>query len=69
MIQYQILQIDIIRIVWQKVWRITNEILGVKELGSRWDYSVHTQNFNSKRSWALKSDLLMSSFLNLAGRV
>ena len=69
MIQYQILQIDIVRIVWQKVWRITNEILGVKELGSRWDYSVHTQNINSKRSWALKSDLLMSSFLNLAGRV
>ena len=43
MIQYQILQIDIVRIVWQKVWRITNEILGVKELGSRWDYSARTQ--------------------------
>ena len=28
--QYQILQIDIIRIVWQTVKRITNEILGVK---------------------------------------
>ena len=23
--------------------RITNEILGVKELGSRWDYSARTQ--------------------------
>ena len=32
MIQYQILQIDIIRIVWQTVGRITNEILGVKGL-------------------------------------
>ena len=31
MIQYQILQIDII-IVWQTVRRITNEILGVKGL-------------------------------------
>ena len=43
MIQYQILQIDIIRIVWQTVRRITDEILGVKGLGSRWDYSVRTQ--------------------------
>ena len=32
MIQYQILQIDIIRTVWQTVGRITNEILGVKGL-------------------------------------
>ena len=32
MIQYQILQIDIIRIVWKTVRRITNENLGVKGL-------------------------------------
>ena len=32
MIQYQILQTDIIRIVCQTVKRITNEILGVKGL-------------------------------------
>ena len=32
MIQYQILQIYIIRIIWQTVRRITNEILGVKGL-------------------------------------
>ena len=32
MIQYQILQIDVIRIVCQKVKRITSEILGVKGL-------------------------------------
>ena len=32
MIQCQILQIDIIRILWQIVRRITNEILGVKGL-------------------------------------
>ena len=31
MIQYQILRTDI-RIVWETVRRITNEILGVKEL-------------------------------------
>ena len=32
MIQYQILQIDTIRIEWQTVRRIVNEILGVKGL-------------------------------------
>ena len=32
MIQYQILQIDIIRIVWKTVRRITNENLGVQGL-------------------------------------
>ena len=29
---YQILQTNILRIVWQRVRRITNEILGVKGL-------------------------------------
>ena len=33
LIQNQILQTQIIRIVWQTVRRITNEILGVKGLG------------------------------------
>ena len=32
LIQYQILQTNIIRIVWQTEERITDEILGVKEL-------------------------------------
>ena len=32
MIEYQILQIDKIRIVWQTVRRIINEIMGVKGL-------------------------------------
>ena len=32
MIQYQILQPNLIRIIWQIVRRITDEILGVKEL-------------------------------------
>ena len=31
MIQYQILQANIMRIIWQTIKRITNEILGVKE--------------------------------------
>ena len=31
-IQYQILQTNIMRIIWQTVKRITNEILGVSEL-------------------------------------
>ena len=30
--QYQILQIDIIRIVWKTAGRITNKIMGVKGL-------------------------------------
>ena len=32
LIQYQILQTNIIRIVWQTVRRITNKILGLKGL-------------------------------------
>ena len=32
--QYQILQTNITRIVWQTIRRITNEILGVKRLSS-----------------------------------
>ena len=32
LIQYQILQTDITRTIWQTVRRITNEILGVKGL-------------------------------------
>ena len=35
MIQYQILQTNIMRIVWKMVRRITNEILGVKGLGKK----------------------------------
>ena len=30
LIQYQILQIEIMNILWQTIGRITNEILGVK---------------------------------------
>ena len=51
MIQYQILQTDIIRIVWQTVRRITDETLGVKGLGSRWDYSVRTQIVKEAGLW------------------
>ena len=36
LIQYQTLQIDIIRIVSQTVKKITNEILQVKGLASEW---------------------------------
>ena len=34
LIKYQILQTNITRTVWQTVWRITNEILGVTGLSS-----------------------------------
>ena len=43
MIQYQTLQIYIIGTVWLTVRRITNEIMGVKELGSWRDNSARTQ--------------------------
>ena len=37
LIQYQILQTNIMRIIWQTVRRITNEILGVEGLpGNQW---------------------------------
>ena len=51
MIQYQILQTDIIRIVCQTVKRITNEILGVKGLkgyeGILWLYVFWLYNKNN----------------------
>ena len=51
MIQYQILQIDIIRIAWQTVRRITNEIMGIKGLSSHALISTFSQisaHFNVK---------------------
>ena len=44
MIQYQILQTSIMRIIWQTVRRITREILGVKGL---------TQDMNCKTSYSM----------------
>ena len=41
LIQYQILQIEIISILWQTVGRISNEILGVKGLIDIFLYSHH----------------------------
>ena len=38
LIRYQILQIEIISILWQTVRRITNEILGVKGLTALWPF-------------------------------
>ena len=43
MIQYQILRTKIIRIVWQAVRRITNDLLGVKGLAS-YTLSVEKQS-------------------------
>ena len=43
MIQYQVLQIDIIRIAWQTVRMITNEILGIKGLSSHALISTFSQ--------------------------
>ena len=38
-IQYKILQTNIVRIIWQTVRRITNETVGVK--GSKWGLSLY----------------------------
>ena len=38
LIRYQILQIEIISILWQTVRRITNENLGVKGLTALWPF-------------------------------
>ena len=42
MIQYQILKTNITRTVWHTVRRITDEILGVKELTSIFNLSVNS---------------------------
>ena len=65
LIKYQILQIDIITIVWQTVRRITNEILGVTGLRVlRWTTEIrswpcyhtigaNTVRYMSGRNWLL----------------
>ena len=58
MIQYQILQIDIIRIAWQTVRRITNEIMGIKGLSSHALISTFSQisaQFNVKHMHPLNN--------------
>ena len=49
LIQYQILQTNITRTVWQTVRRITNEILGVKELKEDGSRSI-SMSMYSKRA-------------------
>ena len=52
LIQYQILQTNITRTVWQTVRRITNEILGVKRLSQiMFRQSKPMENFSAKCSW------------------
>ena len=52
LIQYQILQTDITRTVWQTVRRITNEILGVKGLSQiMFRQNKPMENFSAKCSW------------------
>ena len=49
LIQYQILQTNITRIVWQTVRRITNEILGIKGLNTVKGLSRYTTGVNQSR--------------------
>ena len=48
MIQYQILQIDIMRIVYKTVKRITNEILGVKGLNETGINYQHVRDLGNR---------------------
>ena len=66
MIQYQILRTSIIKIVWQTVRRITNEILGTKRLRNRLYAAVPL--FNNRLQMMLncfknKRDVLLQLFL------
>ena len=49
LIQYQILQTNITRIVWQTVRRITNEILGIKGLNTVKWLNCYTTSANQSR--------------------
>ena len=49
LIQYQILQTNITRIMWQTVRRITNEILGIKRLNTVKGLSCYTTGVNQSR--------------------
>ena len=49
LIQYQILQTNITRIVWQTIRRITNEILGIKGLNTVKGLSCYTTGVNQSR--------------------
>ena len=61
LIQYQILQIDIITIVWQTVRRITNEILGVTGLRVlRWTTEI--------RSWLCYREIIANTVRCISGR-
>ena len=49
LIQYQILQTNITRIVWQTVRRITNEILGIKGLNTVKWLNCYTTSANQSK--------------------
>ena len=68
LIQYQILQFNITRTVWQTVGRITNEILGVKGLLI---YTSVSLSYSDLVSTMLKTacDLLLSVFMLVAATV
>ena len=68
LIQYQILQFNITRTVWQTVGRITNEILGVKGLLI---YTSVSLSYSDLVSTMLNTacDLLLSVFMLVAATV
>ena len=67
LIQYQILQFNITRTVWQTIRRITNEILGVKGL----IYTSVSLSYSDLVSTILNTacDLLLSVFMLVAATV
>ena len=66
MIQYQILQASITRTIWQTVRRITNEILGVKELRNCKTFVPHGQAVLACSIMLLQKTFAMINFWNLA---
>ena len=66
---YQILQTNIMTIVWQIVWRITNKILGVKELskatvlaGILWLRQFKPMHKGSLKKSSLQKDSIQNQY-------
>ena len=67
MIQYQILQIDIIRIVWQTVRRITIEIMGVTSLSAEGDIMGQIKITVKQVQTCFSSKLYQNMICNFSG--
>ena len=67
MIQHQILRTSIIRIVWKTVGRITNEILGVKELRTDFKWPTYLHQKCAALTWRAIPKSKFCWILRIAG--